>query len=170
MKLFNNWFKNFWKKSNTGLLSTYHGLCVSLEDAPSFLGAMREFKGLCCTNFMLIPTEHSRDHKNTSFTMFQNEMSMKGAFVFLQSFMDSPVCRPGVSETGGLISRRVVVLWVSQAKQQYPSTKVTVGAHFIRTTETNYGPEYMRLLRSMVVSNVSQHPQQRKEMGSLLDY
>lgn len=95
---------------------------------------------------------------------------MRATLVFLQHFMDLPVCRADMSETGGLLSGRMAVLWITQARQQHQSTKVTVGAHFIKATEAHYRPGYIRLLRSMAVSNASQHPQQRKEMGSLLDY
>lgn len=84
--------------------------------------------------------------------------------------MDSLLCRPGTSETGSLSSRWMVVLWIAQAKRQHSATKVRVGAHFIKATEEHYGPEYIRLLRSVVVSNVLQHPQQRKEMDILLEF
>lgn len=90
--------------------------------------------------------------------------------MFLRRFMDSPLCRPGMSETRGLSSRWMVVLWIAPAKQQHPSTKVRVGAHFIKAIEEHYGPECIRLLRSAVVFNVSQHPQQTKEMDILLEY
>lgn len=58
---------------------------------------------------------------------------VREVLVFLRRFMDSPLCRPGTSETGGLSSRWMVVLWIAQAKQQHPSTKVRVGAHFIKS-------------------------------------